>query len=118
MEARCLPAITKLLEAGARLDKRDAAELAFCHPKTAQRILTHLWLEGYIHIASWRREHGAPLPAYLWGHGKDVKRPKAYTASERTARRRKDPKVREKEAAIKRADRSVGRNVRLGIWGL
>ena len=118
MQARCLPAITKLLESGARLDKNDAAELVHCHPKTAQRILAHLWLEGYIHIASWRREHGSPIPAYLWGAGKDKAKPKAYSTTERAARRRSDPKVREKEAFDKRAARSVGRKVTLGVWGL
>jgi hypothetical protein len=118
MKSRVMPAIYRLLQAGFELDKNSAAAMAYCDPKTAQRVLAHLWLVKEIHISGWEREHGAPIPSYKFGAGRDAKRPDPLTYREKRARRRADPVAREQEAAVKRWQRSVGKVVRLGVFGV
>ena len=118
MTPRVMPAIYRLLQAGFEMDKNMAAAMAHCDPKTAQRILAHFWLLRETHIVAWEREHGSPIPTYKFGPGTDAKRPEPLTSVERRARRRKDPAVREQEAAVKRWQRSVGKVVRLGAFGI
>lgn len=101
------------------LSKYEVAELIHCDPKNAWRVLVKMHREeGVLRISRWERDNGAPLPFYSWGAGRDAIQPIPMTIAERRAKRRRDPRVREVEAAKKRAARSVGKDVRLGIWGI
>lgn len=124
MQQTKLRAITKLIEQGMHLDKHEAARLVFCDERTAARILCHLHVEGYVRICGWKAYGPGPKTMVVCKYDgkKDTPRPAPKPALEKTRKRRSDPAVREREAAIKRIDRAYAKQmaapVRLGIWGL
>lgn len=121
---RVLPAMVRLLEQGMKLDKHEASRLVFCDERTAARILCHLHVEGCVRICGWRAYGPGPKTMVVCKYDgkKDVPRPAPVSALEKTRKRRSDPAVREREAAIKRLNRAYAKQmaapVRLGIWGL
>lgn len=118
MLSRVMPSIYRLLQSGWELDKNMAAAMAHCDAKTAQRILAHLWLRRECHISSWERCRGGPIPTYKAGDARDARRPPPKTAAEIKREERKCSLRREQEAAEKRWKRSVGKVVKVGIWGI
>lgn len=100
------------------VDKHTAANKVFCDKRTAERVLAHLWLEKLIHIKNWSRTYNNTTPMYKWGAGKDRPRPTPLTPAEKSREYRARPGVKERTAFMKRAKRSVGREIRLGVWGI
>ena len=118
MISRVMPSIFRLLQSGWELDKNMAAAMAHCDVKTAQRVLAHLWLARECHISAWERNRGGPIPTYKLGDARDARRPAPRTSAEIHREARKSELRREQEAAEKRWKRSVGKVVRLGVWGV
>jgi hypothetical protein len=117
--SRCLrDTVFAMQMEGRALSKHTAAPLIHCDKRTAERILAHLWLEKMIRIVSWDRSYNNTTPIYRWDSGPDAPRPEAIDPAEKTRNRRKDPAVREREAASKRWKKSVGKEVRLGMFGI
>jgi hypothetical protein len=106
---------------GEVLSKHDLAKLVHCHHKNAGRALTALYRLGVIYVVKWERNNCVALPFFQWRTSEkqqDALYPATRTGAEKAAERRKRKEVREKEAAVKRWDRSVGKHVTLGVWGL
>lgn len=106
---------------GQVMSKHDLAAVLHCHHKNAGRVLTALYRIEAIYVVRWERNNCVALPYFQWRTSEkqtDAAYPSTRTAAEKRAERRKDPAVREKEAAIKRWDRSVGKHVTLGVWGI
>lgn len=117
--SRCLRDIVfKMQQEGLALTKHTASAMIHCDKRTAERILSHLWLEKMVRIVSWDRIYNNCTPIYRWGKGKDAPRPAAMDQNEKQRRHRSKPGVREKQNFDKRLKRSVGKEVRLGIFGI
>lgn len=116
--SRCLRSITTLMEAGTALSKHDAAKKIHCDVRTAERVLSHLWHEEMIRIVSWERVYNNPTPRYRWGSGEDAPRPLPMSPAEKSRKQREKPGVQERHNFNRRLKRSLGRKVRLGLWGL
>lgn len=117
--SRCLKDIVFAMQMqGHALTKHRAAELIHCDKRTAERILAHLWLEKLIHIVSWDKIYNNTTAIYRWGPGKDAPRPAPIPQAEKVRRYRAKPGVKEKINFDKRARRTVGKEVRLGMFGV
>ena len=121
-EGRCLPAILSLLkkESGG-VSKYKAARIIYCDQRTAQRILDRLHKAKYIRICDWLISKGAYIPIYRIADGKaDSPQVPVLTANKTTyqRKRRENPEVREKEAAVKRNNRLLDSPKQFGFWGI
>ncbi len=117
--SRCLrDTIFAMQMEGRALSKHTAAELIHCDKRTAERVLAHLWLEKLIRIVSWDKIYNNTTPIYRWGQGKDAPRPPPMDPAEKTRKHRAKPGVMEKQNFAKRAKRMVGKEVRLGVFGI
>lgn len=117
--SRCLRDIVFSMQMqGNALSKHRAAELIHCDKRTSERILAHLWLENMVRIVSWDKIYNNTTPIYHWGQGKDAPRPAAIDSAEKTRRHRTKPGVRERQNFDKRMKRTVGKEVRLGMFGI
>ena len=117
--SRCLrDTVFAMRMQGHALSKHKAAELIHCDKRTAERVLTHLWLEKMIRIVSWDRIYNNTTPIYRWGSGPDAPRPQPMDAAEKQRQRRARPGVKEKQNFDRRARRTVGKEVRLGMFGI
>lgn len=116
--SRCLRTITQLLESGNALSKHTAAKQAYCDKRTAERVLAHLWLMKMIRIVSWEQIYNNTTPRYRWGVGPDAPRPRAMTPAEKARKQRQKSGEKEKRNFKRRAARSVGKEVRLGMFGV
>ncbi len=117
--SRCLRDIVFFMQMhGHALTKHTASELIHCDKRTAERILAHLWLEKMIRIVSWDRIYNNTTPIYRWGQGRDAKRPAAMEPAEKQRRHRAKPGVMERQNFAKRVKRTVGKEVRLGMFGV
>lgn len=117
--SRCLRDIVfKMQMEGHALTKHTASELIHCDKRTAERVLSHLWLEKMIRIVSWDRIYNNTTPIYRWGQGKDAPRPAPLPMIEKVRRYRAKPGVKEKINLDKRLRRTVGKEVRLGMFGI
>lgn len=105
MNSAIEPLALKLLHEGIELSKYDLAFRARCDQRTAQRILKKFHAEGRIKIASWAPIYTKRIPVYKVG-GTDAPKPAPVPPAEAQAKRRKNPDVRAREAAIKRNDRT------------
>ena len=115
MQSRVFPAIWKLIQQVEEVSKLSAAQLVHCDTKTAQRILTHLHVEGHTRICGWIRSKGSPVPVYILHDGKpDLRKPAPIADSpvERNEKRREYKRKLRETKPVKI------NNVRLGIWGL
>ena len=110
--------IVTLLKSGMLLTKHTASDRAHCDKRTAERMLSHLWLERMVHIASWEKVYNNTTARYRWGNGVDIPRPAPVSPAEKQKKYRSKPEVRERQSAAKRWRNSVGKEVRIGIWGL
>lgn len=112
--SRCLrDIVSKMQQEGHALTKHTAAELIHCDKRTAERVLSHLWLEKHIRIVSWDKIYNNTTPIYRWGQGADAPRPAPIPVAEKQRRHRAKPGVMERQNFNKRARRSVGKEVRL-----
>jgi len=105
-------AILKLIEEGHLISKIDASTMAFCHNRTAQRILGKLHAEGRVIIKEWQSIYHQKIPVYGKGPGKNKPKPKPITNKARMRRNRKDPEFCMNEAFKKRHKRFLKRQSR------
>lgn len=116
---RIKAALVNLLKSGEKVDKHIGAEKVYASTRVIRRYLTQLHKAGGIHISQWKHKNqGPPLAVYSYGPGKDAVYPTPPTPAERKRKQRKNPLYTEKYNFLKRAKRSLGRNVRIGVWGL
>ena len=99
MQSRCLPALIKLLNDEEDISKYKAAHHIHCDPKTAQRLLMHLHVEGIVRITGWVMNYNHFIPQYSLADGvMDVPKPRAAEILERkNAVRRNSNKVKSKQ---------------------
>ena len=108
--------IAKRLQELGAMTKYQIAEVCFVAPRNVNAYLKlmHEDLEVYIH--SWIRvgeRGGSWTKVWGYGDGKDAKRPRASTPTERARKRRQDPEVQIDELMKKRSKRHVERMKRL-----
>lgn len=91
--------IAKELRKGEPLTKFDLELRCFLSLRNVNAYLKIMREAGEIHIHSYRRDtpHGSPTTVWIWGAGKDAKRPKPLTMAQ-VARRYRD---RNPEAVIR-----------------
>jgi len=90
------------------MTRHELADAMGLSVRAVQAYLTMLLAEQdrRIHIGDWRRASpGSPAPIYVAGPGKDKRKPRAFTASERSRKRYKCPEYAMDQMAINRAKR-------------
>jgi hypothetical protein len=98
----------------------DDFEKVHCDKRTLQRNLKTLHEQRLLHIVKWRTrgEPGPYLPLFRRGTGKDKPYPERPTHVEKQQRRRLNPDVVEREAALKRLRRRKANPKPLSLAGL
>jgi hypothetical protein len=100
VNSRIEPKIRAVLATGMHVTKYTMADLAPCHQRVAQRVLTRLHREGEIHISRWASSYQTPIPVYVVGPGKDKAKPKPLTPAEISQMyRNRHPEVRIRDKA-------------------
>lgn len=108
-----------------RADRDTLGAKAGLARRTILHYLRALHRAGRIYIAAWRLRATqyvmiyAPQPLKSAHRRPDQPRPARMTPSETMRRwRRRNPERYARDEWLKKCARSVGRNVRLGLWGI
>ena len=110
MKSRVRDATEKLMLAGQKMTKYDVAVEAHCDQRTAQRVLAALHAAGKIRITRWVSIYRQKIPLYVFGLGKNAKKPAPISGKSRLRRVRSDPAYCMEELMQKRAKRAHARN--------
>ena len=90
--------ILDLLEQGHKMDKHQAAALAYCGTAYAARVLNMARVLKLCRIYDWELNISQRIPVYIKYDGHpDAAKPKRKTAAVKSRLRRKNPVLREKE---------------------
>ena len=92
----------KLIEAAIKeqgMTYKEIADATFASPAYILRLMRDLRLAGYVHIAGWKLCTNNHAALYVWGPGRNARRPKPMTGTEGQRayreRIRKDPERNE-----------------------
>lgn len=125
MTPRVLPAIARIIDQpGWYGTKIDVAKAVCCHPKTAARVLSDLWLNNNLYVKAWMRSCGGPLPVFAkrTKGQQDAPRTRAKTPIEKKRARLADPEKRERinyqQKLYRMTKKVLSGEVRIGVWGL
>ena len=97
--------------------KYDFAESGHCCQRAAQRELARLHEQGQVHVSGWAKRYHQWIPIYSPGKGRDVPKPPPVPGAERMRRNRaKDPELRDRERAARKAKREWRAAVGNSVW--